>query len=65
VLDRHAASTRGIHGLQVEICRAVYLDERLREPGPGFDAVAEVLTGLVRRLASEFATLSSMRQAAE
>jgi N-formylglutamate amidohydrolase len=65
VLDRHAAPARGIHGLQVEICRAVYLDERLREPGPGFDAVAELLTGLVRRLASEFTTLGSMRQAAE
>ena len=65
VLDRHAAPARGIHGLQVEICRAVYLEERLQEPGPGFDAVADLLIGLVRRLASEFATLSSMRQAAE
>lgn len=65
VLDRHAAPARGLHGLQVEICRAVYLDERLSEPGPGFDAIAELLTGLVRRLASEFATLGSMRHAAE
>ena len=65
VLDRHAAPARGVHGLQVEICRAVYLDERLREPGPGFGAIAELLTGLVRRLASEFAVLGSMRHAAE
>ena len=49
----------------MEICRAVYLDERLREPGPGFGAIAELLTGLVRRLASEFAVLGSMRHAAE
>nr|WP_243414980.1 N-formylglutamate amidohydrolase [Altererythrobacter segetis] len=65
VLDRHAAPARCIHGLQIEICRAVYLDERLQEPGQGFDAVAELLTGLVRRLASEFAALGSMRHAAE
>jgi N-formylglutamate amidohydrolase len=66
VLDRHAAPTRGFHGLQVEICRAAYLDERLREPGAGFDSVVALLTGLVRRLASEFASLGgTMRQAAE
>jgi N-formylglutamate amidohydrolase len=66
VLDRHAAPSRGLHGLQVEICRAAYLDERLREPGSGFEAIAEFLAGLVRRLASEFATLGgALRQAAE
>jgi N-formylglutamate amidohydrolase len=65
VLDRHAAPARGLHGLQIEICRAAYLDERLREPGPGFGGVAEVLVGLVRRLASEFGALTATRQAAE
>ena len=66
VLDRHAAPSRGRHGLQVEICRAAYLDERLREPGPGFDSVVALLAGLVRRLANEFAGLGGvMRQAAE
>jgi N-formylglutamate amidohydrolase len=66
VLDRHAAPSRGFHGLQVEICRAAYLDERLREPGAGFDSVVTLLTGLVRRLASEFAGLGgALRQAAE
>ncbi len=65
VLDRHAAPARGIHGLQVEICRGVYLDDRLQEPGPGFGAVVELLVGFVRRLAGEFGALGSMRQAAE
>jgi len=65
-LDRHAAPARGFHGLQIEICRAAYLDERLCEPGAGFDSVAELLTGLVRRLASEFPGLGgALRQAAE
>jgi len=66
VLDRHCEPSRGIHGLQIEVCRSAYLDERLQEPGPGFGEVAALLGGLVRRLASEFAVLGGeMRQAAE
>ena len=65
-LDRHASPSRGVHGVQIEICRSAYLDETLREPGAGFDAVVEVIVGLVRRLASEFAGQGgAMRQAAE
>jgi N-formylglutamate amidohydrolase len=66
VLDRHAAPSRGLHGLQIEICRSAYLDERLSEPGPGFESVATLLIGLIRRLASEFSGLGgALRQAAE
>lgn len=66
VLDRHTAPARGVHGLQIEICRAAYLDQNLREPGPAFDSVAALLSGLVRRLASDFAGLGGVtRQAAE
>ena len=57
VLDRHATPSRGIHALQIEICRAAYLDEGLREPGSGFDAIAALMAGLVRRLANELAGL--------
>jgi N-formylglutamate amidohydrolase len=39
VLDRHGAPGRGVHAVQVEICRAMYLDSQLAEPGPGFAAV--------------------------
>lgn len=55
VLDRHGAPQRRIHALQVEVCRTAYLDPALRQPGDGLDAVADVLTGLVRRLADELA----------
>jgi N-formylglutamate amidohydrolase len=65
VLDRHAAPARGLHALQVEICRSAYLDEPLREPGPGLAAVARVLSGLVRRMAEELAGARSLPQAAE
>ena len=65
VLDRHAAPGRGLHGLQVEICRSAYLDAKLHEPGPGLAAVARVLSGLVRRLAEELAVGRALPQAAE
>jgi len=65
VLDRHAAPARGLHALQVEICRSAYLDARLQEPGPGMAAVTRVLAGLVRRIAEELAAGRSLPQAAE
>jgi N-formylglutamate amidohydrolase len=57
VLERHAAPDRGIHALQLEIDRSSYLDPRLSEPGAGFAEMAQLLAGLVRRLASEVAEL--------
>ena len=53
VLDRHASPARGVHALQVELCRAAYLDDQLREAGPGLADMVDVLAGLVRRLADE------------
>ncbi|MXO71488.1 N-formylglutamate amidohydrolase [Alteraurantiacibacter buctensis] len=55
VLDRHGAPQRRIHALQVEVCRAAYLDPALSQPGDGLEAVVDVLTGLVRRLVDELA----------
>lgn len=57
VLERHAAPAEGIHALQLEIDRSSYLDSRLAEPGEGFDAMVDLLCGLVRRLAAEVADL--------
>jgi N-formylglutamate amidohydrolase len=66
VLDRHGAPARGVHALQVEICRAAYLDSALREPGPGLAGIAEVMGGMVRRLAAELARdAGELPQAAE
>lgn len=66
VLDRHAAPARGMHAMQIEICRASYLDARLREPGEGLTGIARVLSGLVRRLADELAeSAPGFAQAAE
>jgi N-formylglutamate amidohydrolase len=65
VLDRHASPARGIHALQVEMCRAAYLDSQLSEPGPGMAAIVRVLAGLVRRMAQEIALSRGLPQAAE
>jgi N-formylglutamate amidohydrolase len=59
VLERHAAPRSGRHAFQLEIDRASYLDSRLAEPGPKFDAMADLLAGLVRRLAQGVAALGA------
>jgi N-formylglutamate amidohydrolase len=61
VLERHADPDGAIHALQLEIDRSSYLDLRLAEPGPGFAAMAELLAGLVWRLAGEVAELGQRR----
>lgn len=66
VLDRHGAPIRNISAMQLEVCRAAYLDRGLRAPTKGLSTVVEVVTGLVRRLADEIAGGSAeLAQAAE
>jgi N-formylglutamate amidohydrolase len=68
VLDRHGAPRDGIHAVQIEVCRATYLDRHLAEPGAGLPAIAAMLAGLVRELGAETALLGGgeqLRQAAE
>lgn len=57
VLQRHAAPAGGLHAMQLEIDRRVYLDSRLSEPGEGFAETVQLLAGLVRRLAAEVTSL--------
>ncbi|MEO0063040.1 MAG: hypothetical protein RLZZ08_1600 [Pseudomonadota bacterium] len=65
VLDRHGAPARGVHAVQVEVCRSTYLDSHLREPDAGLAGVAAALAGLVQRLAAELADQHRLPQAAE
>ena len=66
VLDRHACVRRNIHGLQIEVCRATYLDRRLRDPGTGVGHVAAVLGQVVRWLSEDLlGRAPSLREAAE
>ena len=50
VIERHAAPERNVHALQLEVDRRFYLDEAMREPGPGFDRVAAFIETLAVEL---------------
>ncbi|MEM9500423.1 MAG: N-formylglutamate amidohydrolase [Pseudomonadota bacterium] len=68
VLDRHASPRRGVHAVQVEVCRSAYLDNRLSEPSTNLVPLAKMLAGMVRELGAEVARLGTggqLPQAAE
>ena len=50
IIDRHARPARGVHALQLELDRRCYLDDRLCDPGPGFDRVAAFMETLAVEL---------------
>jgi N-formylglutamate amidohydrolase len=50
VIERHANPGRGVHALQIELDRRVYLDVALSEPGPGFDGAASLIEALAVNL---------------
>lgn len=53
ILDRHGAPRRNIHAIQLEICRRMYLDAALSEPGPGLETMASLLREMIDALADE------------
>jgi N-formylglutamate amidohydrolase len=59
VLDRHAAPSRRIHAIQLEVCRASYLDATLSQSSGRAAGVARLIAGLVRVLAAEVATIGA------
>ena len=68
VLDRYGQTMRGIHALQIEVCRSTYLDARLDQPSARAGAIVKLLGGLVRMLGTEVGSMGRgerMAQAAE
>ncbi|MGN6375760.1 MAG: N-formylglutamate amidohydrolase [Sphingomonas sp.] len=57
ILDRHGAPAAGVHAIQIEWSRALYLDEALDAPGSGLDAAAAVLRRMIEAIADEAAAL--------
>ena len=51
VTARHGRPASGIHALQLEIDRSLYLGPDLRSPGPGFDGVAQLIEAIALALA--------------
>lgn len=64
ILDRHGAPGRGVHAIQLELDRALYLDRRLDRPGEGLPAAAALVEAVVTALEEEALT-GGMRVAAE
>jgi N-formylglutamate amidohydrolase len=50
VIERHARPARGVHALQIELDRRVYLDSSLRRAGVGFDRGAKLIDTLAVQL---------------
>ncbi|QYJ06357.1 N-formylglutamate amidohydrolase [Qipengyuania flava] len=68
VLDRYGQTQRGIHAIQIEVCRSTYLDARLDQPSARLPAIVKLLAGLVRTLGAETALMGrggGFSQAAE
>jgi N-formylglutamate amidohydrolase len=52
ITERHGRPAEGIHALQLEIDRSIYLDRELRSPGPGFDRAARLIADVARAIAA-------------
>jgi N-formylglutamate amidohydrolase len=50
VASRHGRPQRGIHALQIELDRSLYLDRDLRAPGPGFESVCRLIAAVAQAL---------------
>ena len=50
VTARHGRPAAGIHALQLELDRSLYLDPALREPGPGFDSASHMIAAVTAAL---------------
>lgn len=53
ILDRHGRPQAGIHALQLELDRSLYLDARLDTPGPGLERTAALVARIASALADE------------
>lgn len=53
ILERHAAPREGIHALQLEFDRTLYLDAALDHPGPGAAATSALLRAIIDAVADE------------
>ncbi len=61
VLDRHGAPDAGVHAMQIELCRTLYLDADMAELSDSADALANLMAGLVQELGDHTAQLGRAR----
>jgi N-formylglutamate amidohydrolase len=52
-LERHADPRRGVHAIQLEFDRSLYLDAALDQPGPGLAPTVALLRAIIDAVADE------------
>lgn len=65
ITEHYGHPASHVHALQIEINRAVYMNEATFQKGPRFETLAEDLTALARALSECASSLSNWRAAAE
>ncbi|MET0309824.1 MAG: N-formylglutamate amidohydrolase [Sphingomonas sp.] len=53
ILERHGEPRRGIHAIQLEFDRSLYLDAALDQPGPGLARTVALLRAIIDAVADE------------
>jgi N-formylglutamate amidohydrolase len=53
ILERHGDPQNGVHAIQVEFDRTLYLDAKLDQPGPGLAQAVRLLRAMIDALADE------------
>lgn len=51
IVARHGLAGGGAHAMQIELCRSLYLDAPLRDPGPRFGEIGKLMGALADALA--------------
>ena len=64
ILERHGQPMAGVHALQLEMCRSLYLDETLNAPGTGLPELQRLILNVAAAV-SESVTDRQMSLAAE
>jgi N-formylglutamate amidohydrolase len=65
IIDSLGEPRNGVHALQIELDRGLYLDSRARQAGQGFDRVSRLLEGLARALGDAILSRHALPDAAE
>lgn len=53
ILEKHGDPRRGVHAIQLEFDRSLYLDTAFDQPGPGLKAAVRLLRAIIDALADE------------
>jgi N-formylglutamate deformylase len=51
ITEHYGRPSRGLHALQIEVNRSIYVDEVTLEKRPDFDIVATAVTSFMRQMA--------------